>query len=521
MNDVAATAEEQRVVLLAPTSRDGTAAAKILAAAQLESVVVRSPAEVCDAVREGAGVVVLPEECLLNAETAQIIEWLRAQESWSDLPVIVLSPAGRASNERARLLHDLGDVTVLKRPLETLAFVGAIRAALRDRGRQYFVRRQLAESQRQTERLQDADRRKDEFLAMLAHELRNPLAPIQNGLEIMRLAADEAEVVAEMREVMARQVRHLSRLVDDLLDVARITRGKAQLHLQPTDLKEILAEAIEVSRPLIEARRQRLTVTQPGHPVYVAADPLRMTQVVGNLLNNAAKYGNEQGKIELCLENGAGNDAVIRVRDTGVGIPPEMLSKVFELFAQVDRSLDRSQGGLGIGLTLVRSLVEMHGGTVAADSEGPGRGSEFVVRLPAIAAPDADNAADGDGERTIERRRVLVVDDNVDAAHSLATLLRLIGHDVQTEHDGRKVQEAVAAFHPDVVLLDIGLPGLDGYAVARLLRSRPSDEPLLLIALTGYGQAEDRAASRAAGFDHHLTKPVDFAVLRQLLTSSR
>jgi signal transduction histidine kinase/DNA-binding response OmpR family regulator len=368
-------------------------------------------------------------------------------------------------------------------------------------------------------RIQEADHRKDEFLAMLAHELRNPLAPIRTGLDLLALAGADPDVVSPMR----RQVVHLAHLVDDLLDVSRITRGTIDLRVQEVDVTKIVAGAVETSRPLIEARGHDLSVSLPSGPLRVKGDPVRLTQVLTNLLNNAAKYTPDRGSVSVSAEE-EGGEVVLRICDTGSGIAPDMLPRVFDLFVQADRSLDRAQGGLGIGLTLVRRLVEMHGGTVQAFSEGLGMGSELVVRLPAVAAergevpeqsPETEESSMSDGESAA--RRVLVVDDNADAAGTLAMLLRLGGHEVRVAHDGNAALEAARPFAPEVVLLDIGLPGLDGYEVARRMRSRPETAGALLVAVSGYGQEEDRRRSREAGFDHHLIKPVDFQVLRDVL----
>jgi len=369
--------------------------------------------------------------------------------------------------------------------------------------------------------VQDADRRKNEFLAMLAHELRNPLAPIRSAVHVLRLLGSADPQVRWAQDVIDRQVQQMVRLVDDLLDVSRITRGKITLQTEPVDLGAVVARAVETSRPLIDQREHQLTVSLPREPVRVEADATRLAQVLANLLNNAAKYTEKGGYIGLgaTLEDG---EAVVRVRDSGMGIPAEMLSSIFDLFTQVDRALDRSQGGLGIGLTLVRRLVEMHRGTVQAFSAGPGRGSEFVVRLPAL--PDArprPAACNGivEARRASEGppHRVLVVDDNVDGAESVALLLRLFGHEVRVAHDGLAALAAVEAFRPEVVLLDIGLPGMDGLEVARTLRQQPDLKDVLLVALTGYGREEDRRRTQEAGFDVHLVKPVHANDLPPLL----
>ena len=359
------------------------------------------------------------------------------------------------------------------------------------------------------QRLRSEDRRKDEFLATLAHELRNPLAPIRTGLEILR-HSPSAAAFEKTRDIMERQLSHMVRLIDDLLDLSRVTRGKVLLHKERADLRSIVDTALEASRPLLDAAGLALTVRLPEEPMVFEADRTRLAQVVSNLLNNAAKYTDRGGHVLLGAVRDAG-DVVIRVKDTGVGIPREMLTQVFEMFAQVGGSLDRSQGGLGIGLTLVKHLVELHGGQVWADSDGPGTGSTFFVRLPGSLGdqPAAHSERSDDFDNTGPMRRVLVVDDNADAAESLAMLLEIAGHEVRTAHSGPAALDIVAEFRPHVAFLDIGLPGMSGYELAQRLREMPHLTGLSLVAVTGWGQEEDRRQSIAAGFIHHLTKPVD------------
>jgi signal transduction histidine kinase/DNA-binding response OmpR family regulator len=372
--------------------------------------------------------------------------------------------------------------------------------------------------------VQEADRRKNEFLSMLAHELRNPLAPIRNGVHILQAIGSLSPQVREVRDMMDRQVQHLVRLVDDLLDISRITRGKIRLQTEPVDLAAVVARAVETCRPLIESRRHRLSVSVAPGPLRVEGDAVRLAQVVSNLLHNAAKYTEEGGQIWLSA-GADGGEAVVRIRDTGMGIPPEMLSSIFDLFTQADRSLDRSQGGLGIGLTLVRRLVEMHQGIVEAHSAGLGRGSEFVVRLPLfkeepqVAHDETNTGTNGSAFGSGPSRRVLVVDDNKDAAESLALLLGVAGHQTRVCHDGPSCLQAAAEFRPEAVLLDIGLPGMDGYEVARRLRANPATGRALLVALTGYGQADDLRRAREAGFNHHFVKPADLDALAALLAA--
>jgi len=376
------------------------------------------------------------------------------------------------------------------------------------------------QAREQAAALADLHRRKDEFLAMLSHELRNPLSPILNAVHLLRLQGDEGLIQREARSVIERQVGQLARLIDDLLEVSRITGGKVRIRAQRLDLRGVAGRAVESARPLIEAHRHTLTVTLPEGPLWLHADPTRLEQVVVNLLNNAAKYTEDGGRIELGVDRD-GDEAVLRVRDTGVGIARELLPRIFDLFTQADRSLDRSQGGLGIGLALVQRLVELHRGTVEVRSEGPGRGSEFVVRLPVLPAPATQAPAppaEPDG-RPANTGRVLVVDDNLDSAEMLAKLLRMSGHDVRTAYTGPAALEAATAQQPEVVLLDIGLPGINGYEVARRLRQIPHLGKVQIVAMTGYGQESDLRLAREAGFDSHLTKPVDFLRVENLLTT--
>lgn len=380
----------------------------------------------------------------------------------------------------------------------------------------------VTDRRRAEDALKDADRRKDEFLATLAHELRNPLAPIRNGLQVLRLAGADGRVAADARTMMERQLGQMVHLVDDLLDLSRISRGKIELRKERVELAGVVQQAVETSRPLIEQAGHALTVALPSVSLYVDADVTRLAQVFSNLLNNAAKYTDRGGRIELTVRR-AGGEAVVSVADDGVGIPAHMLPRVFEMFTQVDRNLERAQGGLGIGLSIVKRLVEMHGGSVEARSGGQGMGSEFVVRLPVV-VPDAAAGREVDGTAgpvNGVRRRILVVDDNRDSAESLAMMLTLMGNDTRTAHDGLEAVESAPAFGPDVILMDIGMPRLNGFDTARRIRSEPWGKGVVLVALTGWGQEEDRRKSQEAGFDHHLTKPVDPARLEKLLAELR
>lgn len=374
---------------------------------------------------------------------------------------------------------------------------------------------------KKNQQLQDTDRRKDEFLAMLAHELRNPLAPIANAMHMLCLAnRTRDEAVQWACDVVGRQVQQMTRIVDDLLDVSRITRGKVNLQMIPIDVSSIVAAAVETSRPLIESRRHQLKITLASEPLKVNADLTRMAQVLTNLLNNAAKYTDDGGEIFLSFERD-GSEAKISVRDNGTGIPADILPTVFDLFTQADRTADRSQGGLGIGLTLVRSLVEMHGGSVFATSDGPGRGSEFSLRLPLITENQPNQNSISflrvNGKIAAHRHRILVVDDNVDSATSLAKMLEMMGNDTRVAHDGVGAIQSAETYKPDLVLLDIGLPGMNGYAVAEQMRARPLLKKVVIAALTGYGDERDRQRTNAAGFDHHFVKPLSINSLESLL----
>jgi signal transduction histidine kinase len=448
-----------------------------------------------------------------------LAELMRGTERTRRVPIIFLT-AGTPDRQRRFRGYEAGAVDFLTKPVEP--------HVLRSKADVFFelwrerqeVSRLLEETRRTAEALKEADRRKDEFLATLAHELRNPLAPLANGLEVLKYAATP-EAAGQTRHMMERQLGHLVRLVDDLLDISRVTTGKIRLRQEHLDLRAAVEAAVESVRPLVEAGGHALTVRPPAGPLWVHADPTRMTQVVSNLLTNAAKYTPDGGRIDVSAA-AEGGRAVVRVTDTGMGIPADMLPKVFDLFTQVGKHLDRAQGGLGIGLSLVRKLVEMHGGEVTAESAGPGRGSTFTVRVPLGPAPAGAAGAGGPPSPShSRRRRVLVVDDNVDAAESLAMLLGLLGHETAVAHTGPDALRQAPAFRPDVVVLDIGLPGMNGYEVARALRADEASAGAVFVALTGWGAEEDRRRSREAGFDVHLTKPVEPRHLEELFAGFR
>jgi two-component system CheB/CheR fusion protein len=414
----------------------------------------------------------------------------------------------RRSEDSLRKLHDELELRVRQRTAELTELNETLRA-------------EIAERRRAEDALREADQRKDEFLAVLAHELRNPLAPISNSLQAWPFVRDDPEELDRLHGTMSRQVAQLIRLTDDLLDVSRISRDKITLRPSRTDLRTVLDAAIEGVQPLIEANQQTLTARIPDPPPPIEGDVARLVQVFSNLLNNAAKYTPAGGQItvDATVEPAERAErAVVSVSDTGAGIPPEMLECVFEMFAQVDQTLDRAHGGLGIGLTLVKTLVGMHGGTVVAGSDGPGKGSTFIVTLPLASAGSAPLPSPE--EPTLPaKRRVLVIDDMRPSARTLALMLKGIGQDTREANDGPTALAIAEAFHPQVVLCDIAMPGMDGYEVARRFRSRPGPQPLL-VALTGYGQADDRQRAFEAGFDRHLAKPTSLEELRSLLSDT-
>jgi signal transduction histidine kinase len=395
----------------------------------------------------------------------------------------------------------------------------ALLASLRDITEHKRLQEQLEQKVRE---LAEVDRRKDEFLAMLAHELRNPLAPILNAVHVMRLQGNDQALREAMRDVVERQVRYMSRLVDDLLDVSRITRGKIQLRMEPVNLVSIIHRAVETTRPTFEARTHRLETALPTTPIRLLGDPIRLEQVLVNLLNNAAKYTEPGGEVALSAAID-GAETCVTVRDNGIGIAPSFLPRVFDLFTQADNSPARSYGGLGIGLTLVQSLVQIHGGTIEAHSDGLGLGSTFRLRLPLamsavpLPAPKREPQASESAPGPRRSRRVLIVDDNVPSADSLALIIKLWGHDARVANTGTEALETAAAYRPEITLLDIGLPGMDGYEVARHIRESTELSSIMLIAMTGYGRDEDRKRAREAGFDHHLVKPIDLDLLEQML----
>jgi signal transduction histidine kinase len=501
---------ERRILLRTATTRDAMLASEVLERAGMHATPCATTAELATEYLRGAGAILVAEEVLLEPQFNNVITLLRDQAPWSDVPVLVLARTGADSAVIIEAMELLANVTVVERPLRVAALVSTLRSALRARARQYEMRALL-------DGLREADQRKTEFLATLAHELRNPLAPLSTALAIlnqMDVGSDDARTYYQMME---RQVDHMVRLIDDLMEVSRITRGKIELRPEPVALREVVEEAIELARPQMEAAGHRLEADLVSCACTLLADRVRLTQVFANVLNNAAKYTPAGGRVGVSIE--CGDMVKVRVRDNGIGVPPEMLPQIFDMFVQVSGTARAAQGGLGIGLTLVKTLVEMHGGRVRASSPGVGLGTEITIELPR-AGMDAPTAR-GDGAAFAPATGlpdlVLVVDDNEDAANSLAMYLDAIGATTDVAYDGEQALALVAEKRPPVAILDIGMPGMDGCELAQRLREDPRNEGMLLIALTGWGQPDDRARVTEAGFDHHLLKPPDIAQLMALL----
>ena len=425
---------------------------------------------------------------------------------------------GSAENIQS-VIDRLTNVTVIDRPTSVRTLVSAVQAALRARRRQYQIRHQIDALRNADEALRLADRRKDEFLATLAHELRNPLAPLRSALQIMELRGVTDGQQQRLLTMMDRQLRVMVRLIDDLMDVARISSGKVVLQRQRIDMREVVREAVEACQPIIETAGHRLAVSLPEEPADVLGDPTRLAQVVGNLLNNAAKYTPDGGQLNLALSLEE-DTVILKMHDDGVGLPPEVIRHVFDMFAQVNRTLDRAQGGLGIGLSLVKRLLEMHGGSIKASSDGVDTGSTFTVclpRLPRSSEVVTTMSNDAAESASMARRRILVVDDNRDAADALVLLLEASGQDAMAAYDGAKALDLARQMKPRVVLCDIGMPGMNGHEVATRLRQDPAHATTTLVAVTGWGTEEDQRQAKVAGFDFHFTKPVDMQRLSQLL----
>ena len=508
------TRAERVVLILARFGRDAA-----LASAALRGVatprVCTTAVEVSKQLASSAAALIAEEA--LDREGVRVLSAaLRRQATWSDFPFIVLTSHAPTAGENRRTmtaLGDLGNVTTLERPVHPLTLLSAVRAALRARERQYRSRELVIQ-------LEDALHQRDAFLAMLGHELRNPLGAISNAVQLAARNRDPSAPPDRALTIIQRQVQVLSRLVNDLLDVSRITTGKVALRRESVDLAALLERLVAQSGVEARERQLHLSLSTENEPVIVSGDPVRLEQIFNNLLSNALKYTPARGRIEVSIRRGR-DTVTVRVLDSGVGIPAEALPRIFDLFAQAETSLDRAQGGMGIGLTLVRSLAQLHGGSASARSEGVGKGSEFSVTLP-ISMPNEDAAlrkpAKDDAEAT--GRHVLVVEDNHDNRATLRELLEFAGHRVSVAETGVEGVALALERRPDVALVDIGLPELDGYQVARRVREALGRD-IVLVALTGYGQPEDVRRAKAAGFDAHLAKPLDIDALQALVTRAR
>ena len=495
---------DYRILVYAPVGKDARLVSQALERAGLTCFVCAHSQEIIGELDKGAAGLLIVEEALTVEFLRAITQYLKGQQAWSDLPMLVLAKRGLESPGMREVYQQLGNVTLIERPVQTATLLSAANSTLRARKRQYEMR--------------EADRRKDDFLAMLAHELRNPLAPVSAASELLRVADLDPQRIKQTSEIISRQVRHMTALIDDLLDVSRVSRGLVTLDKATLDARLILKNAVEQVRPLIDSRRHRLTVQTPPEAAYVQGDQKRLIQILANLINNAAKYTPEGGDIIVTMDV-TPEDVRYQVVDNGIGIAANVIGHVFEMFAQAERTPDRSLGGLGIGLALVQRLVDLHGGRVTAHSDGLGKGSTFSVTLPRVAQLDTPQSADAPepASRQARRLRLLIVDDNVDAAEMLGLYLEAAGYEVLMEHNATDALARAIQTRPDVCLLDIGLPDMDGNQLAQKIHACPETNEALLIALTGYGQEQDRKKTTAAGFKHHFVKPVDMAMLLEAL----
>jgi signal transduction histidine kinase/CheY-like chemotaxis protein len=485
---------EERVLIHAPVGRDGQLAQRVLAQAGFDAVLPAGMEELCAMLDEGAGAVLLTEETLTPPGMSLLMGALARQPTWSDVPLLVFGAPS------STLLEESANMTVIERPVRIRTLLSAVRAALRARRRQYETRNLV-------HKLEQSVRDRDQFLAMLGHELRNPLAAIMTATELMDRRA--ADAFLRERAIVARQARHLARLVDDLLEVARVTSGKITLHPSAFDLCGLVQRALAALHPAARQQGVEIVLHPAPAPLMLTADPVRLEQVLANIVGNAIKYTGAGGRVEVEVRR-EGNEAVLRVRDTGVGIDPAILPRIFDLFIQAPDTMDRAQGGMGIGLTLVQRLVALHGGSVRARSEGPGKGSEFEVRLPLRAA--APQMAQPAPAGAIAPRTVLLVEDNADSREAMQIALEQMGHRVLSSGDGNAAIQSALSQKPDVMIVDLGLPGKNGYEVARAVREALGTG-VRLVALTGYGQPADRDRALAAGFDVFLTKPAELEAI--------
>lgn len=505
------------MLLVAPTRRDAAVTCSLLQKADVLCESYDDLPKLADEMKHGVGALMLTDRALFERDMEPILQLLDQQAPWSDVPVVLLTQGLLASSKATELLPRLSNLTLLDRPTSTRSMISAVQAALRARRRQYQLRDQIQAQARTQQALREADRRKDEFLATLAHELRNPLAPLSTGLQLMNSNLDEQRT-QRVRHMMERQVNQLVRLINDLLDVSRISSGKVVLQPNRIDMRAVIESALESCQPALDAAEHTLRLHLPDTAVWVTGDEARLEQVICNLVNNACKYTAKRGNITVTLTQDA-DRATAKVIDDGLGIPPNMLPLVFEMFTQIDRNLDRAQGGLGIGLSLVRSLMELHGGEVRAESAGEHMGSTFTISLP-VAAREASalpTTASTQATPAAPTLRVLIVDDNRDAADSLSLLLATRGHQTMTVYGGAAALDAAAEFQPDTIFCDLGMPVISGFEVAARLRSDSRCRSAVLVAVTGWGSDQDKRRAHAGGFDLHITKPISLEDLDAVL----
>jgi signal transduction histidine kinase/CheY-like chemotaxis protein len=510
---------DHRIVALVSTIRDGKLLRACLSQAGFECVTCTCCADFRRELTQGVGAVLLTDDVITTEAEAILRSFISSQPTWSDLPILIFSGAANFElHAHASMAAErYGHVTLLERPVRRATLLTAVRSALRSRQRQYSVRDYVAKCAKLTHELGEEAKRKDEFLAMLGHELRNPLAAAATAIEILNLAQNDADTIRMACGIAERQISQMSKLIGELLDMSRLARGQVQLKKTRVDLIALSRASIETVADMIKSREQVLECDIPASSLWMRADETRLRQILENLLSNASKYTPPQGRLFLGLER-RGNNVVFTVKDNGDGISPELMPRMFDLFSQEKRSLARSDGGLGIGLSIVKSLVELHGGTVQAHSDGPRLGSEFIVTLPFLedCLPENQTVQDSAQDISNSMLRVLIVDDNEQLAALLGKLVESFGHEICIVNDGIRAIATVQEFEPELILLDIGLPGLDGYEVVKRLREVKSIRQPVIAAVTGYGQEEDRQRASQAGFDRHLTKPITRDALEEL-----
>lgn len=497
----------KRILIYAPLGQNAKLAAKVLDASGIDNFICNQADDLMLELARGAGAVLTVEEAVASPALQALAQHIATQPTWSDIPVLLLTKRGADSISVQHAVGKLGNVTLLERPIRISTLLSAARSALRARSRQYEVR--------------DADYRKDEFLASLGHELRNPLAPIRTSVGLLKHLYPDLNPVEKTYRVVERQIVHLTRLVDDLLDVARITSGKVVLQPTPILLSDVVNHAVEICSALVESKKHTIEIHCPQQPVWLQADRARLVQSLANVLSNAAKFTLVPNKIVFNAVV-KGDTVAFSIRDFGIGLERHSLSRIFDIFVQAQTSAGQAPSGLGIGLSLARQFTEMHGGTINVHSDGLGHGSEFTMELPIVvknaqAPEEALSATVAPSAKTIADSRILVVDDNQDACETLGSLFEADGYHVARAYDGYQAVEVAKTSSPDIVVLDIGLPGIDGYEAARRIRDLPGGKDMLMIALTGWGQANDKRLAMDAGFDRHLVKPVDFDLLKHCI----